>query len=62
MDLPDPLNGAMLRLRIGEAGQLYLAGDLVDVLPAEETGALKAANSIREDGTLQHDRQVRPAR
>jgi len=43
------------RLEIGAAGQLYLEGELNDLLPAEDAVAFNRANPVDEDGKVVFD-------
>lgn len=49
-------------LRIGAAGQLLAAGELAEVLPAEDEIAYEQANPLTDDGELRFDGRANDAR
>lgn len=57
------LNGHKERLlEVGAAGRLLISGELEDVLPLEEDGALEKANPITLNGTVRHEENKLEAR
>ncbi|MFH1921234.1 MAG: hypothetical protein ABIP48_15310, partial [Planctomycetota bacterium] len=49
-------------LRVGAAGQLFMAGELEEVVPVDDEGLLAQANPVAEDGKVNLDREVIEAR
>jgi len=49
-------------LRVGAAGQLFLAGEIEEVVPVDDANLLARANPVAEDGEVKLDREVIEAR
>ncbi|MFH1924332.1 MAG: hypothetical protein ABIP48_31155 [Planctomycetota bacterium] len=49
-------------LRVGAAGQLFMAGELEEVVPVDDAELLDRANPVAEDGKVRLDREVIEAR
>ncbi|MFH1920709.1 MAG: hypothetical protein ABIP48_12570 [Planctomycetota bacterium] len=49
-------------LRVGAAGQLFMAGEIEAVVPVDDEELLARANPVAEDGTVKLDREVIEAR
>jgi hypothetical protein len=45
-------------LRVGAAGQLFMAGKLEEVVPVDDAELLDRANPVAEDGGVKLDREV----
>jgi len=49
-------------LRVGAAGQLFMAGILEEVVPVDDAELLARANPVAEDGGVNLDREIIEAR
>lgn len=48
----------LARRQVGAAGQMFMAGELRDILPTEDAEAFRTADPVQPDGMLKVDRQA----